>query len=1166
MNNGERTRKNASEFASQDVFDSFPPKSDGGDVSPTSLSQYSSCEESEFERYCSANSVMGTPSVCSLRVTSLNDCLDSEFGSSKSLPFGDDVNFGNFSLGGDGKFSALGDHKIEFCKQRNDDEHVEIGSGFSGLQLYGDRYDGRNIDEDMTLNSCEMVSGDDFALEGTVKNVLTGGSCSNVGSAGRSMNGVRDTADIGEGPSLRVDNEDKGTCQDRLNLQFGSDFDRREMQLQEDGTSSRYEHSEGEDSMCNYGSDEEKYYLRNVEYLQEAKHEKENPLLINSHVAFGSEDWDDFEQEVAGSTMSPLMLDKFQETREVNVESDGNLFNSVTPIAIPSDSLKEQKVDMIRVAGVSRKVQDVDDSEENIIHTVVNPACSCRHVNMKSLEEEKDISAVSYQVQGTDVSAGNSKSSFSALINLPTFSGLDEGVSSVARNQVQRTEDTRSSPPTPICLPKISRLDQDVRDIYVASNEVQDDDVTMYHNNGSDGNAFDGEQDLVVEKAPLKMGLDTIDSRTEIINQYLSNKELSTTDSGILENEEFGCFKAKLVPFADIPADQLCSHSIESARMSNSESFEDRESKLSLPTFGIILNPSKNAPASADLFDDHPALTKKENLELHDFYDEVVHEMEEILLDYNESPGARFSQGNQIFKSQVSLPLRDCGSTASTSGADDAYPLTPLLQRIDGVEVVGAKQKKGDVSLSERLVGVKEYTVYKIRVWSGKDQWEVERRYRDFFTLYRRLKSFYADQGWILPSPWSSVEKESRKIFGNASPVVVAERSVLIQECLQSVIHSSFFSSPPGALIWFLSPQESLSSSLVSNTLVSWSTSFTRGVDAQNISPLGKTISLIVSIQPQKSMKQMLEAQHYTCAGCHKHFDDGMTLIQDFVQTFGWGKPRLCEYTGQLFCSTCHTGDTAVLPARVLHHWDFTRYPVSQLAKSYLDSVYDQPMLCVSAVNPFLYSKVPSLQHVMGVRKKIGSMLPFVHCPFRRSINRGLGARRYLLESNDFFALRDLVDLSKGPFAALPVMVENVSRKILVHITEQCLICCDVGVPCSARQACSDPSSLIFTFQEGDTEKCISCEAVFHKPCFRKLAHCPCGASLGMNEAANSTKRVRGNASGETNGELIALGKRATSGLSVGLLSGLFSRAKPEKKDHKDSDNVILMGSLPSTL
>lgn len=83
----------------------------------------------------------------------------------------------------------------------------------------------------------------------------------------------------------------------------------------------------------------------------------------------------------------------------------------------------------------------------------------------------------------------------------------------------------------------------------------------------------------------------------------------------------------------------------------------------------------------------------------------------------------------------------------------------------------------------------------------------------------------------------------------------------------------------------------------------------------------------------------------------------------------------------------------------------------------FIDEIFLQPMLCVTAVNPFLLSRVPALLHVMNVRKKIGIMLPYVRCPFRRSINRGLGNRRYLLESNDFFALKDLLDLSKGVFA-----------------------------------------------------------------------------------------------------------------------------------------------------
>lgn len=91
--------------------------------------------------------------------------------------------------------------------------------------------------------------------------------------------------------------------------------------------------------------------------------------------------------------------------------------------------------------------------------------------------------------------------------------------------------------------------------------------------------------------------------------------------------------------------------------------------------------------------------------------------------------------------------------------------------------------------------------------------------------------------------------------------------------------------------------------------------------------------------------------------------------------------------------------------------------------------------------------------------------------------------------------------------------------------------------------------------QASEVERCTSCESLFHKPCFRKLTNCPCGAHLRVEESVS----YRGSA-------LDLLGKRSDSGLSVGLFSGLFARAKPEKtREHKDGDNVILMGSLPST-
>lgn len=333
----------------------------------------------------------------------------------------------------------------------------------------------------------------------------------------------------------------------------------------------------------------------------------------------------------------------------------------------------------------------------------------------------------------------------------------------------------------------------------------------------------------------------------------------------------------------------------------------------------------------------------------------MVLEMEEILLDSGNSHRSRFTLPNRGHIALQSHHFRDGSSTASTSGTDDSLPNIHYPSKIDWVEVVGAKQKKGDVSFGERLVGVKEYTVYILRVWSGKDRWEVERRYRDFYALYRQLRTLFIESGLALPSPWSCVEQESRKIFGNASPNVVSERSMLIQDCLRSILNLRYPFGTTSPLVCFLSPGKPVHSPSLLNALVPRSLQKLRedwNLEASNsgetsledVSTLGKTISLVVEIKPRKSTRQLLESQHYTCAGCHTRLDAGKSLLGELVQTLGWKKPRFCEYTSQLFCASCHTNDTAVLPARVLNLWDFSLYPVSQLAKAYLESIYDQVM------------------------------------------------------------------------------------------------------------------------------------------------------------------------------------------------------------------------------
>lgn len=986
MINGGGTCENLAQVASPDLSEASVRQSNGGEASTESSPHYSSCGESEFDRYCSANSMLGTPSICS-SVAAFNDgMLDSDFGFFRSSSFGIGDDFENFNL--DGNQKAPSSSSPKFQKDKIGDAH-----------------------------SLAIVSYKD------------GEACASSGFN-----------------TLLED---------------------------EDDNSSRCEHSEGEDSMYNYGTDDDR--RRNSYFPRKGENVNENPLLMNSSVAFGSNDWDDFELEVgtSGVVSQPL---------EMPPSTSGKL------------------------------VLESEELQENVNGLAVFPIGFPTSGEPELLEEVKDIPVATYQKHAADESAGNAKSSSIASVRSETYND------------------------------QFQSFDDDMK----------------YLDNCSITDVFAMEQDPLVEKAPLEIGQNFTGASMERKHPPIESKEVIDLDEcKVSERQEADTYRAEFGPLTDY------AHSVDPPTALSRGSFEDHQPNSQPSTSENILSKAvKNIHASEDIHEKHTAETKTENLEPHEF--DIVHDMEEILLDSGESQWVRFSQGSRMFQQSIS-PLRDRGSTDPSSGANDAYSPGSNTLRIDGIEVVGAKQKKGDVSLSERLVGVKEYTVYKIKVWSGKDQWEVERRYRDFCTLYRRLKSIYTEEGLTLPTPWSAVDKESRKIFGNASPDVIAERSALIQECLRSVLHTRLFSSPPSALIWFLSPQDSVPGSPLSNNPVSQSMPFVGGSNRENTSTLGKTISLIVELRPPKSMKQMLEAQHYTCAGCHKHFDDGMSLMQDLVQTFGWGKPRLCEYTGQLFCSSCHTNETAVLPARVLHNWDFTQYPVSQFAKSYLDSIHDQPMLCVSAVNPFLFSKVPALHHVMGLRRKIGAMLPYVRCPFRRSINRGLGSRRYLLEGNDFFALRDLIDLSKGVFAALPVMVETVLRKIQEHITEQCLICCDVGVPCSARQSCNDPSSLIFPFQEGEIEKCTSCGSVFHKPCFKKITTCPCGAQLRAYEPMKSSSNLLlRTASHGASGAFDLLGKSSSgSGMSAGFLSGLFSKTE-RTKEHKDGDNIILMGSLPS--
>ncbi|XP_075479252.1 uncharacterized protein LOC142520138 isoform X1 [Primulina tabacum] len=1052
MINGDGVEEKVSSAIIRPFDTQFDQESEGGDE----LSHYSSCGESEFEKYCSACSAMGTPSFRS------SSYQGSDFGSLKSFKLGSEST----------SFKNFGDNKIlsNFSGCTSSDKETQSSSDGKGNGMSNGRIEG------FVMRGIDVLGNYDVD--------------DNWGNEGVNMNiGVRNCEEGTEVPGSARDVEGVKGCyrgtKERDDEGGGLEIvGGKGRKLSDEGEAlSSYDHSDGDDSMFGCGSDDggeiDSYYGNNMLFHVDESGKNENQLVMNSKVAFGSNDWDDFIQENGGHFVPSVAWNEFRVCTQGAVDSL-NLF--------ATDS-------------VEFPLPQAEARSTSVACDKVQPACKPAEIRVSSLS----TNSINHGI-------------------------LDGRVA-------------------------------DVKEVLVSRNQVSDmDELTEYLKRNSNCDAFEPNKDALAKKGLAKEDLKIHLAKSEMKHQY-KNAAIS---SDVSVDGKVAKTNTKLNP----PSESEFNLLTVKDKDRGFRLFEDGNSfaTSSFTDMNMSDIAEKKSSFSFGKVEDHFEPVKQmRDFELKDFYDEIVNDMEDILLASGDAPVARYSQGSRMYEAHFSQPSRDGGSSASTSGTDYATNWIQQPLRIDNVEVVGARQIEGDVSMSERLVGVKKYTVYKIRVWSGEECWEVERRYREFSTLYQRLKKQFAVQGWTLPSPWSHVDRECRKLFGNASPDVIADRSVLIQECLQSVIASKFTSSSLNTLLFFLSKTEVVPDSPANNTNIPRTPFPNRVAHVENLTTLGKTISLNVQIRPFKSMKQMLDAQHYRCSGCHRNFDDGRTRVQEYFQVLGWGKPRLCEYSSQLFCSSCHNNDTAILPARVLHYWDFTRYPVSQMAKSYLDSIYDQPMLCVSAVNPLLFSKVPALQHVANIRHRIAAMLPHVRCPFRRSIDKGLGSRRYILDSNDFFALRDLIDLSKGIFSALPVMVETVSRKVHEHIVEQCLVCYDVGVPCNARQACNNPMSLIFPFQEEEIEKCRSCESVFHKNCFKTIVSCPCGAHFKLE----ALKQSAGEGIHVVKSDLNLIGRTTESG--NGFISSLFSKWTPKisqnlgKNEPKDADNVILMGSLTNS-
>ncbi|XP_062601643.1 differentially expressed in FDCP 8 homolog [Saccostrea cucullata] len=220
-----------------------------------------------------------------------------------------------------------------------------------------------------------------------------------------------------------------------------------------------------------------------------------------------------------------------------------------------------------------------------------------------------------------------------------------------------------------------------------------------------------------------------------------------------------------------------------------------------------------------------------------------------------------------------------------------------------------------------------------------------------------------------------------------------------------------------------------------------------------------------------------LSAQNYRCAECRKAIS---------FQS-GFSEPRLCDYSGNYFCELCHWNNIMVIPARVLHNWDFEPRKVSRASKQFLKLMTSKAVMRIQDVNPMLFNFVEELNDVKKLREELLIMKKYLLVcseAMEKKFLLLLKERQHFVETSDKYSMQDLLDITSDTL--LPELA-SIHTTWAQHIKTDCQKCQAKGFIC---ELCDDDETL-FPF-DSIAVVCSQCSYVLHRHCFAKRgAQCP---------------------------------------------------------------------------
>ncbi|KAM6177978.1 pleckstrin homology domain-containing family M member 3 [Rhynchocyon petersi] len=229
-----------------------------------------------------------------------------------------------------------------------------------------------------------------------------------------------------------------------------------------------------------------------------------------------------------------------------------------------------------------------------------------------------------------------------------------------------------------------------------------------------------------------------------------------------------------------------------------------------------------------------------------------------------------------------------------------------------------------------------------------------------------------------------------------------------------------------------------------------------------------------LSILTTLSLERGLTAQSFKCAGCQRSI--GLSN----------GKAKVCNYSGWYYCSSCHVDDSFIIPARIVHNWDTSKYKVSKQAKEFLEYVYEEPLIDIQQENPMLYLHAEPLAAVVRLRQRLKSLRAYLfscRAAVAEDLRRRIFPREYLLQQIHLYSLADLQQVIEGKLAPF---LGKVIKFATSHVYS-CSLCSQKGFIC---EICNN-GEILYPFEDISTSRCESCGAVFHSECKEKSVPCP---------------------------------------------------------------------------